>query len=159
VALLAVAFTCSRAARAANDCPWLNEATAAGILDGNATGLYVAATPDKPGSCTFTEIASGETHQLIIVVEVAASPHQRMMALEHACTSPSEPLAAIGNEAVHCAAMPRGKPHGELIIGRVRDQVFTIAITSTAKNDPVLEPHELAMRSQTAAEEVSGNLF
>ena len=157
--VLAVFFAGSTAARAANNCPWLNEATAAGILDGDTTGQYVPPEPGKPASCTFTQTASGETHQLVIVVEIAASPHDRMMTLMRTCGSQSEPLAAIGNEAVRCAAVTRGKPHGELVIGRVRDQVFTIAITTTATQDPLLEPHELAMRSQTAAEEISGNLF
>lgn len=159
VALLLVTLAGSSTARAANNCPWLNEATAAGILDGEATGQYIPAAEGKPASCTFTQTASGQTHQLLVAIEVAAKPHDRMMALAGSCTSPSEPLASIGNEAVLCAVVSRGKPRGELVIGRVRDQVFTIAITTTAKQDSMFEPHEIAMRAQTAAEEISGNLF
>ena len=159
IALLAVVLAGSTVAHAANDCPWLNEATASGILGGDATGVYAPGIPAKASVCTFTETEAGETRQLIISVEVAATPHDRVMELVHACDVQSVPLASIGNEAMRCSAAKPGKVHGERIIGRVRDQVFIVAITTTATQDPVLDAHELAMRSMTAAEQVSGNLF
>jgi hypothetical protein len=158
-ALIVVVLACSTAARAANDCPWLNEATASSILGGDATGLYVPAAAGRAASCTFTQTSSEATRELAITVEIAASPHDRVVELVNACKAPSAPVASIGNEAMRCAAVSRGRAHGEQIIGRVRDQVFIIAITTTAKQDPVLDEHELGMRSQTAAEQVTGSLF
>ena len=48
---------------------------------------------------------------------------------------------------------------GERLVGRVRDQVFTITISTTLKNDPILTRDEIKSRIYTAAEQVSGNLF
>ncbi|UWZ82795.1 hypothetical protein [Occallatibacter riparius] len=158
IALLAIILGFSTMARAANNCPWLNEATASGILGGDATGLYEPAEAGKPATCTFAQTESGITRQLVIAVEIVAKPHDRLVELMHNCGPMSQPVPSIGNEALRCAAAD-GKAHGERVIGRVRDQIFTISITTTAERDSVLAPHELAMRSLTAAEEVSGNLF
>jgi hypothetical protein len=68
-------------------------------------------------------------------------------------------LKAIGNEALICAADDRKAGMGERIVGRVRDQVFTITIASSVKNDPILTRDILKTRIYTAAEQVSGNLF
>jgi hypothetical protein len=68
-------------------------------------------------------------------------------------------LRAIGNEALICAADEDKKRMGERVVGRVRDQVFTITISTSLKNDPVLTSDELRSRIYTAAEQVSGNLF
>ena len=40
---------------AANDCPWMNEATASGLLGGTAVGMFQAATTEKAAVCTFTQ--------------------------------------------------------------------------------------------------------
>lgn len=158
-AFAVVLVACPMAAHAANNCPWLNEATASGFLAGNATGDYLPPAAGKAAICTFTRTEAGVTRELIITVEIAANPHDRLTALEHACGAQSEPLQAVGNEAVQCATITRNRSHSERVIGRVRDQVFTIDITTTAKQDPVLDSHELVMRSMTAAAQVSGNLF
>jgi hypothetical protein len=68
-------------------------------------------------------------------------------------------LRAIGNEALSCAADDRKGGIGERVVGRVRDQVFTITISSTLKNDPGLNRDVLRSKIYTAAEQVSGNLF
>jgi hypothetical protein len=68
-------------------------------------------------------------------------------------------LKAIGNEAMICAADDRKAGIGERVVGRVRDQVFTITIASTLKNDPALSRDVLKVRISSAAEQVAGNLF
>ena len=75
------------------------------------------------------------------------------------CGADVSPLKAIGNEATACAADDRKGVMGERVVGRVRDQVFTIAISSTLKNDPILTREALKTRIYTAAEQVAGNLF
>jgi hypothetical protein len=108
-----------KSARAANNCPWINEATASGLLSGDATGTVTDAAAGQPTVCTFVSRSKGSTHTL----------DDRMGGL------------------------------GERVLGRVRDQVFLITISSTQKRDSVLSRSALKARISTAAEQVSGNLF
>jgi len=144
---------------AANKCPWINEATASGLLGGAADGLYTPAATGQPAACTFTE-ASGEVKRTLrITVEVAADPHAQLNAISQSCGPDVVPVKAIGNEAMVCAADGRKGSTAERIVGRVRDQVFTILIGTTLKNDPILDRYTLKTNVLTAAEQVSGNLF
>lgn len=146
-------------ARAANTCPWMNEATASGLLGAEATGSFTAAAAQQPASCVFTENSPGITRTLTITMEINQDWSGRMRDLLRECHDAPDAMRAIGNEAQTCVVMrPRGA-HAELVVGRVRDQVFSIAIGTTVKNDPVLRPDELQNRIAVAAEQVAGNLF
>lgn len=79
--------------------------------------------------------------------------------MEKTCGARAETLQAIGNEAVFCASQTPGASASELALGRVRDQVFTIALTTSLKNDRQLTTDALRARLYTAAEQVAGNLF
>ena len=57
---------------AKNNCPWLNEATASGLLGGAAVGDFTAAAPGTPAVCTFVRQDAGATRTLRITVEIAA---------------------------------------------------------------------------------------
>lgn len=81
------------------------------------------------------------------------------MKSEAACRSTPSPLKAVGNEAVVCSLDERPEIRGARSIGRVRDQIFEIVITTTRIDDPVLTRDALQIRINTAAEQVSGNLF
>lgn len=59
------------------------------------------------------------------------------------------PLNAIGNEAVACATHGR-----EQVVGRVRDQLFTIRLTMKGFNEEAISE-----KGRLVAEQVSGNLF
>ena len=146
-------------ARAENNCPWLNEATASELVGGDAVGSFVAGK-DKPSVCTFTQNDGKVTRTLQISVGIAADPHSSYLStLQADCRSTAAPLKAIGNEAATCA-IDRGKAvMGERVLGRVRDQVFTITISTSMKEDPVLTPAALKMKISLAAEQISGNLF
>ena len=157
-ALGAVLLLTPVTARAANNCPWMNEATASGLVGGDAVGEF-AASEGKPSVCTFTQHAANFTRTLQIVVEIATDPHARYLALTQTCEGSATPLNAVGNEAVVCAVDPRSDKPGERLLGRVRDQVFTITIGSTLKNDPVLNMADIKTKIGTAAEQVTGNLF
>jgi hypothetical protein len=104
-------------------------------------------------------MTDGGKRTLRITVEIAADPHARLAAIEQGCGADAAPLKAIGNEALICAADDRKAGIGERVLGRVRDQVFTITIVSTLKNDPILSRDILKTRIYTAAEQVAGNLF
>jgi hypothetical protein len=57
---------------------------------------------------------------------------------------------------VMCAT---NKGQGEQVFGRVRDNVFTITITTSAGNDPTMPRDVLIEKAGLVAEQVSGNLF
>ncbi len=75
------------------------------------------------------------------------------------CITTSEPLRAIGNEAIACAWDERRNLYSARVIGRVRNQVFTITLSTTQKNDPILPREMLRTRILIVAEQVSGNLY
>jgi hypothetical protein len=156
VLFVACAASLPLAAAAANQCPWLNEATASGLLDGNATGDYRAASGSEPARCVFTQQSAATRRTLSITVETVADPHARLLALEQSCRPASETLRAIGNEAVFCSVKGGVEEH---LFGRVRDQVFTISLASSSRQDGVLTPFALKTRIATAAEQVAGNLY
>jgi hypothetical protein len=117
------------------------------------------AADGQPTVCTFTQQDAGVTRTLRITVEIAAEPHVRMSAVAQVCGADALPIKAIGNEALVCTADDRKGGVGERVIGRVRDQVFTITLASTLKVDPILNRDALKARIYTAAEQVAGNLF
>jgi hypothetical protein len=145
-------------ARAANNCAWINEATASGLLGGEAVG-DVTAADGQPTVCTFTQTSAGVKRTLRLTVEISTDAHARVGVIAQSCGPDAAPIKAIGNEALVCAADDRKAGLGELVVGRVRDQVFTITIGSSLKNDPILKRDALKARIYTAAEQVAGNLF
>jgi hypothetical protein len=148
------------AALAANNCPWMNEATASGLLGGDAIGAYTPSTANQPAACIFTQRGAGVTRVLRITVDLAEDdPHAHLMKSEAACGPSPAPLKGIGNEAVVCAVDDSTGRRGARVAGRVRDQVFEILITTNRKDDPILTADALRIRINTAAEQVSGNLF
>jgi len=146
-------------ARAKNDCAWLNEATASGFLGGDAVGEFTEAQAGQPAVCMFTRQEAGVRRTLRITVEVAADAHTRLSEVQRTCGADATPIKAIGNEALVCSADERKGALGERVIGRVRDQIFTITISSSLKDDPILTRDALKSRIYTAAEQVAGNLF
>lgn len=126
------------ACRAQQSCPWLNAATAAGVLGG-----HVKFQPSGD-SCTFTRNAS----QLRIEVQTVALPHK----LD--CGPNPTPLKAIGNEALACSLPANNGRLAEEVSGRVRDRIFFVRLTS---ND--LSRDALREKTRLAAEQVAGILF
>jgi len=59
------------------------------------------------------------------------------------------PLKAIGNEAYVC-------PQDRRVVGRVRDQVFTIRVSTTDRAFPA---NVIGEDGRRVAEQVAGNLF
>ena len=83
LALLVLSVICLAlpvAAKAENNCPWLNEATAGGLLGGDAVGIKTGAD-GQPTVCTFTQQGTGVTRTLRLIVEIAPEPHARMSAV------------------------------------------------------------------------------
>jgi hypothetical protein len=145
--------------RAANNCAWINEATASGLLGGEAVGEVTEPTAGQPVACTFTQHGERVKRTLRVTVEIAGNAHTRLSTIAQICGPNAVPLKAIGNEAFICAEDGGKNQMGEFVVGRVRDQVFTITIGTTLKDDSILTRDELRSRIYMAAEQISGNLF
>lgn len=125
--------------RAQNACPWLNAATAGGILGGPVTASV------KPTVCEFVRhLGSNESTLRIEVQKKPAS-------LAAKCDSTGTPIKAIGNEALACTA-----GSFEIVIGRVRDQRFAVSIGAS---DPSVDRATLQEKARKVAEQLAGNLF
>ena len=122
---------------AAGECPFLNAATAAGIM-GAAVQAGKTATED---SCLFAAKLSE------LRIQVTAKPAKHPAG----CAT----LTGIGNEAVACGHKQNAGQRAEQVFGRVRGQFFEIRLTTS---DPALVP-SLRDKAQLAAEMVAGNLF
>jgi hypothetical protein len=135
--VLAIAFCLP--ALAEDRCAWLNAATAGGVLGGQ---VQMTVTP---GSCEFIR----QETSLRIEVGATSAPHAQ-------CGSGAEQLKTIGNEAQACAYP--GKPGwiAEQVVGRVRDQVFLVRIST---KDQSVAPKILREKVRKVAEQVAGILF
>jgi hypothetical protein len=153
--LLGLAVNCY----ATNNCPWINEATASGLLGGDAVNEFTEATTGQPAVCTITQKGEGFTRTLRITVEVVPDTHARWESAAQPCGKNAAPLQAIGNEASMCPVENHGPGLAELVVGRVRDQLFTITIGTTQKDDLILTRMALKEKAYTASEQVAGNLF
>ena len=124
-------------------CPWLNAATAAGVLGGE-TRTAVTAT-----SCEFEHRAGNHEIRLRIEVKPSSASHEQ-------CPPGGAPLKGIGNEATACSY--RGKPGwiAEQVTGRVRDRAFLVRI---ATDDRSRSPQGLREQARNIAEEVAGILY
>ncbi|HVZ83607.1 MAG TPA: hypothetical protein VG893_08020 [Terracidiphilus sp.] len=144
---------------AENACPWLNDATASGLLGGTAVGVYTSAAQGQPAVCVFMQQTVAGARMLRLTVETVVEPHMQLMKAARVCGTHAVPLPAIGNEAVVCTEWSGKKGNGEIALGRVRDQLFRIALTSSLRRDSELSGKNLRMHLSSAAEQVAGNLF
>jgi len=155
IGLLALPTNC----QGANNCPWLNEATASGILGGEAVGMVTGMGARETAVCEFTQQGANFKRILRVIVEVTSDSHARSEALARNCGEDAVPIRAIGNEAVICTVNDAKNGQGQRVVGRIRNQLFTVAIYTTLKGDPILTREALKVRINTAAEQVAGNLF
>jgi hypothetical protein len=130
-----------------------------GLLGGNAVGQVTSADADRTTVCEFTEQSTGFMRTLRVTIEVSEDAHIRLVALARSCGIDTALLKAIGNEALMCSANDPRFGHVERVVGRVRNQLFTIFISTALNSDPILTRDALRTRIYTAAEQVAGNLF
>jgi hypothetical protein len=156
-ALIVGAFLSASICRAENRCPWINKATAFGVLDVNEDSPDGSVAEVNATTCTFTYRSGNLTRELRITVEQTKDPEQAFTTYKARCGHDVSQLRAIGNEAVMCVANNNGQ--GEQIFGRVRDNVFTITVSTSAKSDSSMSRDALIQKAGLVAEQVSGNLF
>lgn len=142
---------------ASGSCPWINAATAFDALGAarEAAGTGSAITP---GSCTFTYQTPDGLHELRVSVEPSADAPDLFASRKASCGSDARALTAIGNEAIACAVNPKAGSYGQQVIGRVRDQVFTLTMTANTPRTPAAV-NDLRQKTEMLADIVSGNLF
>ena len=126
------------AGRAEQPCPFLNAATAAGILGGEVESRI------HGDICLF----SFESSQLRIEVQTVSLPYK----LD--CGPNAKPLKAIGNEALSCSLHGNNGRMIEQIVGRVRERAFFIRLTSNENARDALRD-----KARLVAEQVVGILF
>jgi hypothetical protein len=140
-------------------CPWLNVATASGVLRSSVDGTMATLSQGSKEACSFLYHDATASRELLITTEQVQDARQAMVSYKARCSGESSPLQAIGNEAVMCAADSKGQGTGEQVIGRVRDQVFTVTITTSARNDSAMSRDDLKEKTRNIAEQVAGALF
>jgi hypothetical protein len=138
-------------------CPWLNVATASGVLDGPAV-LTIENPAVNETNCVFRYQTTKTVEVLQVDVRLRQDVGKGIVPEQSSCTGPGTPVRAIGNEAVLCAENTRGS-RGDEVIGRVRDSVFRVVISSTAKNDVGLTRDVLEQKAKDTAEQIAGALF
>ncbi len=141
-AMLALA-ACLPAMAAGERCPWLNAATAAGVLGGPARATVT------PASCEFARQGGATRTTLRIEVVAAGAAHAR-------CGSGATALKAIGNEAQACAWREQRGWTAEQVVGRVRDRAFVVRVGT---DDAAAAPGALREKAIRVAEQVAGILF
>jgi len=143
-------------------CAWLNDATASGVLNGPVTlSLETAPVPDQADQsiCVFTNGKSAKDYSALrIVVQPLKDVDKAVASRQSLCTSPPAALKAIGNEAIACAA-DVGYSRGEQVIGRVRDRLFIVTVSSTIAQDPSMTRPLLRDKARMIAEQIAGALF
>jgi hypothetical protein len=140
-------------------CPWLNVATASGVLESSEGGTMATLSRGSREACSFVYHDAIASRELRITMEQVQDPSQAITSYKTRCSGEASPLQGIGNEAVMCAADTKGQADGEQVIGRVRDQVFTVTITTSARNDTSMSRDALKEKTRNISEQVAGALF
>lgn len=129
----------------AETCPWLNAATAGGILGGAVTASVTLETANREdATCSFIRGRS----QLRIEVMTMDTPRNQYALRAAQCSVEGAPLKAIGNEAVVC-----GGENSAQVVGRVRNKIFVILVNAADS------PAGLREKVRSIAEQVAGTLF
>src|ERR1700733_12398274 len=150
-------IACQKRCFADAPCPWLNAATAGGVLGGEVQSSTVAVTPEGDGTCRFVLKQASSTFTLSIDVHTMPLPTKTFATYLAQCNGTTLTLTAIGNEAVQCIS--RSFSSGEeQVIGRVRDRAFVLTINANlAKQSPAKTG--LIPEKRNVAEQVARSLF
>jgi hypothetical protein len=144
---------CFAAAGRAETCPWLNAATAAGVLGSSVTATVSHENANhEDAACSFGVKGS----ELKISVQTMDTPRSEFTAHAAECGPNASPLKAIGNEAVVCEPESSPGTRSARVVGRVRNRIFTILIT-TADSSTAMSV--LREKARGVAEQVAGFLF
>ncbi|HKN75353.1 MAG TPA: hypothetical protein VJW94_09260 [Candidatus Acidoferrum sp.] len=156
--LLSLASFTPAICHAQTKCPWLNEATASGILSGRVT-VTVKLNDQGTGMCKFNRQQGAAIHELRISVDLMTDVRKQFPAYLAQCPPKSPPLPATGNEAVTCTTHTKENHYAEIVVGRVRNQAFVVSLSSTVQDDPSMTQKDRRDKANQIAEQVTGILF
>jgi hypothetical protein len=139
-------------------CPWINEATARGILGGPVT-LTAKVSDQGDGICKFSRQQASMVLQLLVSVDTLTDIPKQFPTFLAQCPPKSTPLRAIGNEAVICSLEGQGDHFAERVVARVRDRAFVVNVISSVRNDPSMTLEMRHEKANRVAEQVAGILF
>jgi len=139
-------------------CPWLNAATAAGVLGGEVQANVAALTPQGDTTCEFKR-TEHSGFALTIAVHTMALPSKDFATYLARCSGTAVSLKGIGNEAVQCVPSSGSSDGGEQIIGRIRDRAFVIDLKRSSTRRPTSSANSLSEEARNVAEQVAGALF
>lgn len=159
VLMIAGTFVSPMRCRAQTQCPWLNAATAAGVLGGEVQANTTAITPQGDTTCEFKRTQQSAVFALKIAVHTMALPSKDFATYLAQCAGTPVPLKAIGNEAIQCVPGNNSDNRGEQIIGRVRDRAFVVEIKRSSTRQSTLARNGLTDEARNVAEQVAGALF
>lgn len=144
-------------------CPWLNQATAVGVLD---DPVHVSVINGSMGNtiCRFYTEQDNPPHSLLIEVETMKNVSAEFVAYKAAqCNASITALQAIGNEAYLCPVEEKKgniqSVQRESVIGRVRDRAFIVTLSVGTDSNPSIKKEDIEKKVQQVAEQVAGALF
>jgi hypothetical protein len=170
--------SCTGQAGAQAKCPWLNAATAAGVLGGEVQ--MAVSAPVEPGpvkgvgtamysdqvrmdrfdvTCEFTRKVDAGTDTLSITVKTMSDQAKEFPSFLARCSGPTVPLRGIGNEAVQCVIRNTSDKAEQQVIARVRDRAFVLTITRPAAEAAAAAGDGLRDDTRNVAEQVAGSIF
>lgn len=155
---LLLAAAGSAVCHAEDVCPWMNRATASGVLDGEAGPAEVGAVADV-SSCDFRYLKDGETLVLSIRVAQMKDRGKEFPAFTSECGEDKTILRAIGNEAAMCPFYGAGNTRGERVVGRVRLRAFVVTLSTNAHGGKAMPREILREKVKLVAEQLAGALF
>jgi hypothetical protein len=147
-------------------CPWLNAATAAGILgeEVNVTVAHSAAGHQEQMNgapadmtCDFKPSHGTATLSLQIAVHTMEDHKHDLATYQAMCDGSSRPLKGVGNEAIACEFKGKSNERVEWVIGRVRERVFIASLVTPGSS--AQSPATIRDKIQNLAEQLAGSLF
>lgn len=154
--LFAALLVMPAAHAATQPCPWLNAATAAGVLEGPVMVSVTYFDQDNSdASCEFTHKADHMVRTLRIEVDTMKDSRDFPRYLAK-CGKDAKSLGAIGNEAVVCSVPGKNMQVAEQIVSRVRERAFVVDVSS---NGSPADRDAMRDKARKIAEQVAGFLF
>jgi hypothetical protein len=153
--VLLLVAVCPSVLRAEN-CPWLNAATAGGALDVGQTRVQVTHPTSTQTVCSFAPAARSRTSpSLQIVVDRRNVDLSTFASRMMHCGGELRPMAGVGNEALFCAE----DEHGTVLQAAARIRDRTLLIHWRRPPAKPEDPKAREQKLQMLAESVAGNLF
>jgi hypothetical protein len=152
------AVLCAPAIGRAENCAWLNAATAGGLLGGEPA-MKVITTSGFDTTCEFTVKNQSALSKLTIAVHSMAVTREEFPALLAQCGTDGTAMRAVGNEAVECMRATGADEVTEQVVSRVRDRAFILTWVMPKPADDPQKQAEIRDKFRNVAEQVAGSLF